>query len=73
MFCVCTPVVFSQKSFFGVLHPNQMHSVFLPGSHQNLLKLLYADSSGDMTNRRPRVRYRRMYFGALGAGPFATK
>lgn len=26
-----------------------------------------------MTNRRPRVRYGRMCFGALGPGPFATK
>ena len=73
MFSACIPVVFGQKSFFRVLRPNQMHSVFPPGSHQNLLKLLYTDNSGDMTNRRPRVRYRRMYFGALGAGPFATK
>lgn len=69
---LCISVVFSQKSFFGVLRPNQMHSVFLPGSHQNLLKLLYADSSGDTDKSQARVRYRRMYFRALGAGPFAA-
>lgn len=50
-----------------------MHPVFLQGNHQNLLKLLYTDSSGDMTNRRPRVRYHSLCSGALGAGPFATK
>lgn len=50
-----------------------MHPVFLQGNHQNLLKLLDTDSSRDMTNHRPRVRYQRMCFRALGAGPFATK
>lgn len=72
-FSAHTPVVFGRKSLSCVLCPNQMHPVFLQGNHQNLLKLLHTDSSRDMTNRRPRVRYHRMCFRALGAGPFATK
>lgn len=43
-----------------------MHSAFLQGNHQNLLKLLYADSSRDMTNRRPRVRSTEWVSGLWG-------
>lgn len=68
-----TTVLFGQKSPSRVLRPNQMHPAFLHGSHQNLLKLPYTDSSRDMTNRRPRVRYHRMCFRASRPGPFATK
>lgn len=56
-----------------VLCPNQMRPVSPPGNHQNLLKLLRADSCRDMTNRRPSVRYHGVCSGASGAGPFATK
>lgn len=48
--------------------------LYLPqANHQNLLKLLCADSTRDMTNHRPRVRYQRMCLRASGPGPFASK